>query len=121
MAVFFLTLLWTSSLFAGFNGLTVHSRANCVNNESISWDWTTYWVLFTTSDHCDLGSGALIHSIGTGWQSTWRSAAVHWGEGRGGWLVHGHHWINDHGRVLPIGSETVNDCSIYDGWWDRNK
>ena len=62
----------------------------------------------------------LDHSIGTGWQYTWRSAAVHWGEGHGGWIVHGYHWIkNSQGQIRPIGEEIVKDCSIYDGWWDH--
>ena len=105
---------------AGFNALTIHSRANCANNESISWHFNHNYNLFTTSDHIDGRTGTVVHSVATGWQYTWRSAAIHWGEGRGGWVVHGYHWIKDEsGRVICLGEETVSDCSIYDGWWDQ--
>jgi hypothetical protein len=123
ISLFFLItiLLHSPAAFGGFNKLTTHSRANCVNNESISWDWTHEWVLLTTSDHINARSGAVLHSLSTGWENTWRSAAVHWGEGSGGWLVHGVHWIKNASGFLKIGEEIVDDCSIYDGWWDQDK
>lgn len=118
----FASFIMLESAFAGFNGLTYHSRANCGNNESISWDWTHDWVFYTQSDHYNARNGSLIHSVYMPLQMTWRSAAVHWGEGKGGWKVIGSHY-----RLYTDGSkrcealETVTDCSIYDGWWDRNK
>ena len=51
IGIFLLILSITGSAFAGFNALTRHSRANCVNNESISWDWTTYRYLGTVTQH----------------------------------------------------------------------
>jgi len=47
---------------------------------------------------------------------------VHWGEGRGGWRVYGQHFMKD-GRSNPVrvAAEDVNDCSIYDGWWNRKR
>lgn len=107
---------------AGFNGLTSHSRANCINNESISWDWTRKWVLWTDSLHVENRTGTIIHSIITGWQDTWRNAAVHWGEGKGGWGVQGNHWLlGANNEVIEIAHEYVDSCYIYDGWWDRDK
>ncbi len=82
---------------AGLHGFTMHSRANCANNESISW-WAG-------------------HSF-TGWQTTWRSAAVHWGEGTGGWYVLGHHWgIDSHRDKVLLSKTDAIDCRWYDGWW----
>jgi hypothetical protein len=111
-----------NSSYAGMNGLTWHSRANCANNESIAWDWTRNWWLWTTSDHRDIRTGGSLHSMTTQWQNTWRSAAVHWGEGTGGYLVVGDHWLNNsNNQIIYLGHEAVTDCSIYDGWWDHNK
>lgn len=107
---------------AGFNGYTNHSRANCTNNESISWDWTHDWWLWTNSEHYNVSNGELIHTLNTGAQLTWRSAAAHWGEGQIGWQVHGRHWRLYTDKKWHLESdEWITDCSIYDGWWDRNK
>jgi len=47
---------------------------------------------------------------------------VHWGEGTGGWAVQGMHWMmGSNGKPILMAQEYVTDCSIYDGWWDRNK
>jgi hypothetical protein len=72
-------------------GLIWFSRANCINNESITWDWpnNNYW-LWTDSFHYKRGWEPTIR---TGWQWTYRSGAVHWGEGfSGGWLIVGDHY-----------------------------
>lgn len=116
VTVFFLC----QTAIAGFNGLTYHSRANCVNNESISWDATSYHELLTVSDH--LYRGRVIHSLASGWEDTWRSANVHWGEAApgAGWHVQAGHYISYGGTVRLLGYTTADDCSIYDGWWDRN-
>ncbi len=104
---------------AGINGLTSHSRANCGNNESIDWDATGNHFLCTISDHFQ--GGRLAHEINTGWASTWRSAAVHWGESSpgGNWYVIGTHWEIVNRVPQNIAYETVYDCAIYDGWWDN--
>lgn len=46
-----LTSVIFCNCFAGFNGVTHHSRANCANNESISWDWTRNWYFWVNSKH----------------------------------------------------------------------
>lgn len=51
-------LLLTNAANAGFNGLTVHSRANCFNNESITWDATKRWNLLTHSYHMRCKNGS---------------------------------------------------------------
>jgi len=119
-AMFMLAFVIGDWAYAGFNGLTIHSRANCVNNESISWDWTHYWNLNTSTSH--YLNGRLVHSYQTGWINTWRSAAVCWGEGKGGWTVIGAHYIAYRaGDLIPLGTTNVSDCSVYNGWWDKDK
>ena len=121
IGAFLLILGITNAAQAGFNGLTSHSRANCINNESITWDWTTYRLSGTVSQHYRYGSW--VHGITTGWQNTWRSAAVHWSEAvpGSGWRVIGYHWLKINGQERMIAQTDVQDCSIYDGWWDKNK
>ena len=122
ISIFLLIIGISSAVNAGFNGLTHHSRANCGNNESISWDWTASHLLRVYSDHAYADFPREEHVVDTGWQDTWRSAAVHWGEGRGGWTVLGQHWMRDNrGKEYVAAQEVVTDCSIYDGWWDKNK
>jgi hypothetical protein len=29
--------------------------------------------------------------------------------------------MGSNGQPILMAEETVADCSIYDGWWDRNK
>lgn len=73
-------------------GLVWFSRANCINNESITWDWpgTNYW-LWTSSYHQK--NGVWDSGASTGWVNSFRAAAVHWNEGySGGWNVVGDHW-----------------------------
>jgi len=121
IGIFLLILVISGTAQAGFNGLTHHSRANCANNETISWDWIADHLLMTASVHTRI-NGTEEHVISDGWRNTWRSAAVHWGEGRGGWSVYGQHWMRDKkGKEYLTQQETVIDCSIYDGWWDKNK
>lgn len=108
------TLLGSSFLAAvpSHAGLVWFSRANCINNESITWDWPglNYW-LWTNSYHQKngvWGSGA-----STGWLYSFRAAAVHWGEGAsGGYSVVGDHW-----RSIPyygtqkLGRTTATNCN----------
>jgi len=106
---------------AGLLGLTIHSRANCGNNESISWDVTKAWELRTESYHYNVDTNE-YHKAGTSaFVLTHRSAAVHWGEPKNSeyWVVTGIHWaVNEKGIVYKLGEEQVDDCSIYNGWWD---
>jgi hypothetical protein len=122
IGMFVLLLGMSCFASAGMNGYTNHSRANCTNNESISWDWTNYWWLMTRSDHYSLYSDQLKHIVQTERELTWRSAAVHWGEGGQGWKVHGFHWRHyTDGTYHLEAEEWITDCSIYNGWWDLKK
>lgn len=121
IGVLIITLTLNSLVFAGFNGFTVHSRANCANNESISWDWTHEWRLVTYSEH--YYKGKLVHTLIDPDRWTRRSAAVHWGESfdliNKPYVVIGTHWRHYTDNTFHIeGRESVNDCSLYDGWWD---
>jgi hypothetical protein len=94
-------------------GITFFSRANCINNESISWDWpsNSYW-LWTNSFHQRNGVSEPV--IQTGWEYTYRSAAVHWGEGfYGGAYVVGDHymWISGYGTLF-MGRTQTNNCNL---------
>ena len=118
----FILCIISTSCYAGFNGYTNHSRASCINNESISWDWTHDWWMITRSEHYSLATGEFLHALQTPAELTWRSAAVHWAEGGIGWIVRGLHWRHySDGRYHLEQEEWVTDCSIYDGWWDKNK
>jgi hypothetical protein len=123
IGVFLLGVTISGSVLAGFNGLTHHSRANCGNNESISWDGTRDHMLNVTSGHDpQTGFDQDRHQVEDKMRSTWRSAAVHWGEGAGtkNWIVYGTHWMKDRkGKLFIADTTRAVDCSIYDGWWDR--
>jgi len=44
ISTFLVVLALSGSGYAGFNGITHHSRANCGNNETISWHaGHSYW------------------------------------------------------------------------------
>jgi len=81
-------------------------------------DATHSWILGTVTQH--YRNGEWVHGQSTGWQTTWRSAAVHWGEAvpGSGWEVKGYHWIVDSRsrQQVLFGTTDVYDCSIYDGW-----
>jgi hypothetical protein len=127
IGIFLVLVALNNSVFAGMFGLTHHSRANCVNNESISWyKGHNYW-FWVNSEHYNKYTNQRLHYELTGWQFTWRAAAVHWGEASdpipgniypAPWRVHGTHWMLDSAnRPHPTAEEWVDDCSIYDGWW----
>lgn len=117
-------ILLSVSGYCGRNGPTHHSRANCINNESISWDYTAshmYAVIsFHTPDY--LRGGLKPHRIEKHWAYTWRQAAVCWGEGNGlpvpnWWLVNGYHWESINGKE-ELQENTLTDfCSLGDGWF----
>lgn len=112
-------LLFSSTAYAGINGYTAHSRANCVNNESISWWLGHSFKARVTAEHWY--KGKLTHRIDTGWQNNWRIAAVHWKEPiqtSNNWGVRSYHYRdNGNGSYLSDKIDAV-DCFIYDGWWD---
>ena len=108
---------------AGMVSTTVHSRANCVNNESITW-WLGHaydWRVVST--HGNIYGRDRDHLIDTGYAMTWRQAAVHWNEAPLNdhrWFVSGYHYLSDYGNGrVPFDTTSVGDCSIYNGWWDH--
>jgi hypothetical protein len=115
-------LLVTSlSCHAGSLALTAHSRANCVNNESITW-WKGHqlWMRVISFHNYN---GVQQHVIDTFSAYTWRAAAVCWGEApnypTGKWAVFAWHLLYDNwGKEYVYANTDVNNCSIYDGWWD---
>jgi hypothetical protein len=114
-------LLFSIEAMAGIKGFTWHSRANCGNNESISWQLGKSRWLATWSEH--YLNGKLQHTASSSLEYTWRSAAVHWFEAKpgAGWSVYGIHYITEStGRILWRRDTDVTDCSIYDGWWDHD-
>jgi len=104
---------------AGAWGLTHHSRANCAGfNETISWHLGHPYWLWVVSRHRGNGQD---HQVIFGWAYIYRAPAYHFPEGKsGGWSVEGHHWMKASENSYPreVANEFVNDCSIYDGWWD---
>ena len=96
-------------------GLVWFSRANCANNESITWDWpgNNYW-LWTDGFHYKFQQRAWEPRISTGWEWTYRSAAMHWGEGfNGGYYVYGNHYryVPNVGQIF-LGRTATDNCNI---------
>ena len=118
---FILPLIISINANAGLYKLTHHSRAHCVNNESITW-WAGHSFPSKIIAYHNK-NGEQNCWIDTGKQYTWRNAAVHWGEAplcdSNKWNVYAYHIL-----YFPIGiSYTaqitfVEDCDIYEGWWD---
>ena len=114
---------------AGWDGVTVHSRANCGNNESITWQYMVPFTWRVVSFHYPESTNReAYHVINTGYANTWRQAAVHWGESfqpwpTGRYYVYGYHfyWDWTFNREVYDANTDANDCNIYDGWWDKNK
>lgn len=104
---------------AGVRALTIHSRANCANNESISWHLNNPHELKTISVHRKQDRwGSYSHVVETPWKNTWRSAAVCWGEGYSGWSVVGYHYIRERGTQKLLGRTTATNCNLDRGWWN---
>lgn len=109
-------MLLASVSHAGILGRTVHSRANCLNNESITWwrgHYNTWRVI--SLHHSPFGQR---HVIDTGWVYTWRAHAIHWGEGdpKYLWTVYGVHYQYDISKTAPFAQTQSMFCSIIDGW-----
>lgn len=97
-------------------GLVWFSRANCANNESIAWDWPTnsHWLWTDGShfrnDYFNYGWEAMIR---TGWEKTYRSAAVHWGEGvTGGAFVYGDFYYWNGSGIVYLGNSSTEGCNL---------
>ncbi len=107
--------LQINSVNAGLYNTTVHSRANCLNNESITW-WKghpTNWKVVSIHKHYQTGT----HMIDTGYNTNDRVAAVHWGEGvHGGFVVWGYHYLKNYHESAPFETTYAEGCNIIDGW-----
>ena len=117
--IILLLLLASSTANAGVNALTIHSRANCLGfNESITWHKGHLYQLETYSEHYLDGSFP-AHTVEAPLALTWRSAAMHIGEGFiNQWSVRGRHFMNYNHQSIWLGLTTATGCNPYDGWWD---
>jgi hypothetical protein len=109
-------MIFTINSYAGLYGLTIHSRANCLNNESITWWYghPHFWKVVSIHKHNPTGQ---MHLIDTGWVYSDRVAAVHWGEGvHGGYAVWGYHYFNTYNSMGPTETTFAEGCEIIDGW-----
>jgi hypothetical protein len=109
-------LLTTSLAHAGLDRTTVHSRANCLNNESITWYYAHPYNWRVVSIH--EWPGQTTHHEDTGFVFDSRVAVVHWGEGneRYRWNVSGYHYLYEYHRTIPFDSTFANNCNYIEGW-----
>lgn len=118
-ALFCLTVIQNS--YAGFNGLTVHSRANCGGiNETISWDLLQPKLFQTQGEHIKANNYNDKHSMRSEEELTRRSAVIHWTESYkpGVYIVAGVHKITFQDGNFIYAHTSASDCNLYDGWWD---
>lgn len=117
-----LSLAMAEGSHAGIRAPTAHSRANCVNNESITWYLHhSHWWRVVSFHNYDLNNPKKgYHHIDTGMSKTWRQAGVHWGESRPGgtYFVSGFHYFLHNGKEILDVTTKASNCNIYDGWWD---
>lgn len=121
--------LLSFNTYSGWNANTAHSRANCYGfNESITWNWEEYhWWEVRSFHHKIRGDGPQDHNIIDFMRYTWRSAAYDFfkdpaGQNADWYQVQGYHfYMNDNGAKVYDAYTEARDCSIYDGWWDKNK
>ena len=110
-------LAGTMNAYAGLTQTTVHSRANCLNNESITWwyDHPFNWRVVSVHEF----PGWQVHNIDTGFIYNSRVAAIHWGEGDvlNNWVVYGYHYLYEYHKTLPFDQTYAEHCNIIDGWF----
>src|ERR1700688_3928201 len=113
IGTFLLIFSLSSMSNAGMVALTHHSRANCAGfNESVSWDFLIPHEMWVLSEHTHLPTGS-YHWLASGWQNIWRNAEYHSGEGYGGWISHGTHWMKDvYGRAYIVAEEFTDNCDL---------
>lgn len=118
-------IFFLSSLsYAGFHGLTHHSRANCFGfNESVTW-WAgnpvAAYVVSTHYPYAKNGDTDTFHRLATPKLVSWRHPAFHTNESYafGTYIVDGLHFMPDGGgRYILVWHSNSGDCSEYDGWW----
>lgn len=110
-------LVFSATLsYAGLNKTTVHSRANCLNNESITW-WKGHpynWKVVSIHKHVPTNQ---VHLIDTGFNYKDRVAAICWGEGvHSGFQVWGYHYLLEYSKTIPFDTTYADGCSIIEGW-----
>lgn len=88
-----LTFIASLPAQAGVFSITYFSRANCINNESITWDLSTKWQMKVSSDQAHPVSGKILWLEDEA-RDTHRVAAICVGCGfTGGWNVTGSHYV----------------------------
>lgn len=116
LASVMLISLNASESYAGLYKTTVHSRANCLNNESITW-WNGHpyeWRVVSIHKHTPTSQ---THVVDTGYIVNDRVAAVHWGEGvHAGFIVWGYHYLKGWGGDRYFASTYAEGCEIIEGW-----
>jgi hypothetical protein len=101
---------------AGMFSRTVHSRANCANNESITW-WKGHINIWRVVSVHFKALKKERHAIDTFWQKDSRVAAIHWGEGVAtGYEVWGYHYQKDYSETQPFATTHTTTCSVIEGW-----
>ena len=96
-----------------------------MTNETITWDYTQAHrlavVAFHIADYRNQVGQYEKHRLETFWDTTRRSAAIHWTEGNtpaGYYLVQGFHWEFKDNNTILRANTSVENCSLYNGWWD---
>jgi len=104
--------------------VSMFSRANCINNESITFEYlfhSEYWKMAVTSHQINLEAGegdVVARTIYVPPEVTWRSAAVSWWSGLTGyWVVYGDHELEPSQHVIREEGWGLlfNNCT--DGDW----
>lgn len=86
-------VLSLSPSWAGVFTLSSFSRANCINNESITWDATKTWQMLVWSQQYEVDLNHYVFLVDAQWDAN-RAAAVCWGCGlSGNWEVGGVHVV----------------------------
>jgi len=111
-----LMLLASTQSHAGVYGTTVHSRANCLNNETITWWLYHPYNWRVVSGH--VSAFGQHHVIDSGFQYSWRSHAIHWGEGdlTNLWQVFGQHFLYEYSKTVPFDTTYATFCDLIHGW-----
>lgn len=135
---------------AGFNALTHHSRAMCINfNESISWDAKKAHRMRVRSHHFLVtdynyfnpfpedprlnwyDDGYIYATKDNQFVNTWRAAAWDYSDWINNpelvqwkynvWIVYSRgEHWLDEGNKVKLIYTEANDCNIYDGWWHKD-
>lgn len=119
-------IAFSANSHAGFNGVTVHSRANCGGfNESVTWYSLHSYNWRVESHHfVNAQQSRPAHILNTGAVFTWRAWVGHITEAYSTqgdkWYVQGFHFIYPNGREKIDAITQAKDCDIYDGWFDTN-